>query len=651
MTQKQVAPYGSWKSPISPSALTRGAVSLGQTAVDGGYVYWSESRPEEGGRQAVVRRSPDGRTVDMVPAPFNARTKVHEYGGGAYVVDGGTLIFSNFADQRLYRVDSVPGGEPAPPRPITQEEGLRYADAVVDRGRYRLVCVREDHRLAPLDPTNTIVSVSVDGDDGGRVLVAGSDFYSNPRISPDGSSMCWLAWNHPNMPWDGTELWVGEFESDGSIQWMRRVTGGAGESIWQPEWGTDGTLYFVSDRTGWWNLYRWVNDEAQPLATMEAEFGRPQWLFGGSTYAFESRERIVCAFTRLGSWHLARIDTRSLQFEEIETTYNDIAQVRAEPGRVVFTGGSPTEEYALVSLDLAKGKTEVLRRSAESRIEPEYISRAQPVEFPTEGGRSAHGFYYPPVNRDYRAPDGERPPLIVMSHGGPTSAVTGTLDVETQFWTTRGFAVLDVNYGGSTGYGRDYRRRLNGQWGVVDVDDCVNGALHLVRQGLADPGRLIIRGGSAGGYTTLCALAFRDVFHVGASYYGVGDVEALALTTHKFESRYMDSMIGPYPEAKELYHERSAAWHPEKLACPVIFFQGLEDEVVPPSQSETMFEALRQKGVPVVYIAFEGEQHGFRKATSIERAEGAELYFYSRILGFDLAEPVEPVQIDNLPPQ
>jgi dipeptidyl aminopeptidase/acylaminoacyl peptidase len=649
VSEQQVAPYGSWKSPIGVQALTKGTVALGQTALDSGYVYWSESRPEEGGRQVVVRRGPDGRTVDMVPAPYNARTKVHEYGGGAYVVNGGTLLFSNFDDQRLYRVDSVPGGEPMPPRPVTREEGLRYADAVIDHGRYRLVCVREDHRVEGREPVNEIAAVSVDGDDGGSVLVTGSDFYSNPRISPDGARMCWLSWNHPNMPWDGTELWVGEFDGDGGVSWMRRVAGGRGESIWQPEWSPDGVLHFVSDRTGWWNLYRWVNDEAQPLAPMEAEFGRPAWLFGGSTYAFESPGRIICAYNRRCSWHLASLDTHALRLEEIETLYDDISQVRASPGCALFTGGSPTEEYALVSLDLDSRETEVLRRSADLGIDREYLSVAQPVEFPTEGGRTAYGYYYAPRNRDYTAPEGERPPLIVMSHGGPTSAVTGTLDVETQFWTTRGFAVLDVNYGGSTGYGTEYRRRLNGQWGVVDVDDCVNGALYLVSQGLADPERLIIRGGSAGGYTTLCALAFRDVFHVGASYYGVSDVEALARDTHKFESRYLDSMIGPYPDAMELYRERSAAWYPEKLSCPVIFFQGLEDEVVPPAQSETMVEALKRRGVPVAYIAFEGEQHGFRKASSIERAAEAELYFYSRILGFELAEPVEPVQIYNLP--
>ncbi len=649
MTGKHVAPYGSWKSPVSASALTRGAVGLGQTDLDSGYVYWLESRPEQDGRQTVVRRGPGGDTVDMVPAPFSARTKVHEYGGGGYVVDGGTLFFSNFDDQRLYRVDSVPGGHPLAPRPITRDEGLRFADAVLDRGRYRLVCVREDHRTIDREAVNEIVALSVDGDGEGRVLVTGSDFYSNPRVSPDGEHLCWLAWNHPNMPWDGTELWVGDFEADGSVNWMRRVAGGPQESIWQPEWSPDGVLHFVSDRTGWWNLYRWVNDEAEPLVRTEAEFGRPQWLFGGSTYAFESAGRIICAYNRRGTWQLASLDTHTLQLRDIETPYNDINQVRAAPSCAVFIGGSPTEEYAVVSLDLGSGKSEVLRRSAGLQLDRGYISMAQPVEFPTEGGRTAHGFYYPPRNRDYTAPPGERPPLIVMSHGGPTSAVTGTLDVEMQFWTTRGFAVLDVNYGGSTGYGREYRERLQGQWGVVDVDDCVNGALYLVREGLADPNRLIIRGGSAGGYTTLCALAFRDVFHVGASYYGVGDLEALARDTHKFESRYLDSMIGPYPEAADLYHERSAAWHPEKLSCPVIFFQGLEDEVVPPAQSETMVDALKRGGVPVAYIPFQGEQHGFRKASSIERSAEAELYFYSRILGFDLSEPVEPVTIDNLP--
>ncbi|MBA3804176.1 MAG: S9 family peptidase, partial [Acidobacteria bacterium] len=513
---------------------------------------------------------------------------------------------------------------------------------------HRLICVREDHTQAGSEAVNTLVSINLEKSDDVQTIASGNDFYSSPRLSPDGSRLAWLTWNHPNMPWDGTELWVGALDEDGTMSRRERVAGGIDESIFQPEWSPDGLLYFVSDRSGWWNLYRWRDNNVEALCPAEAEFGQPQWVFGLSAYGFESASSIICTYIERGSSRLARLDTQTGKLGIIETPYADITYLRVGHGRAVFRGGSPTAPATIVQLDLATGETEALRRSNDLKIDRAYLSSAQAVEFPTENGRSAHAFFYPPQNKDFNAPEDERPPLLVKSHGGPTSACSSTLSLNIQYWTSRGIAVLDVNYGGSTGYGRAYRQRLKDQWGIVDVDDCVNGAKYLTARGLVDGERLMIDGGSAGGYTTLCAVTFRDAFKAGASHYGVSDAEALAKETHKFESRYLDGLIGPYPERADLYRERSPIHFTDQLSCPVIFFQGLEDKVVPPNQAETMFEALRAKGVPVAYVAFEGEQHGFRRAENIKRALDGELYFYSRVFGFELADAVEPVEIENL---
>lgn len=643
MAQPQVAPYGSWGSPITSDLIVRGTIRLGQIALDGHDVYWIEQRPAEGGRNVIVRRTPDGRRQDMTPPPFNARTRVHEYGGGAYVVTDGRIYYSNFSDQRLYC--QAPGSAPAP---VTPSQALRYADGVVDRRRGRMISVREDHTVPGRQAVNTLVSIDLDSGGAGKVLVSGNDFYSSPRLSPDGSRLAWLTWNHPQMPWDGCELWVAEILPDGTPGRANHVAGGECESVFQPEWSPAGVLHFASDRTGWWNLYRQRDGRIEPLCEMDAEFGAPQWGLGMSTYAFESAERIICTYVMEGTAHLAIIDGDEHRLEPIEAPYSSMGSLRAAPGWAVLQAASSTEVASIVRLDLATRQFEVLGRSSDVAVEAGYLSLAQAIEFPTEQGLTAHAFYYPPRNRDYTAPPGERPPLLVMSHGGPTAATSATLDLEVQYWTSRGIALLDVNYGGSSGYGRAYRERLKGQWGVVDVDDCVNGARYLVERGEVDGERLAITGGSAGGYTTLCALTFRRVFRAGASRYGIGDLEALARDTHKFESRYLDSLIGPYPERRDLYRERSPIHFADQLSCPVIFFQGLEDEVVPPSQAESMVQALRAKGLPVAYIAFEGEQHGFRRAESIKRALDAELYFYSRVFGFRLADAVEPVSIQNL---
>ncbi|MEJ5197870.1 MAG: S9 family peptidase [Anaerolineae bacterium] len=642
MPEPIIAPYGAWKSPITPDLIVAGTVGLNAIRVDGDDVYWIESRPTEAGRNVIVRRTPDGRTADLTPMPFNARTRVHEYGGGEYLVYDGVVYFANFADQRLYRQEVG-----AAPRPITPEGALRYADAVMDARRGRLICVREGHTAADREAINALVAVACDGDPaGGRVLVSGNDFYASPRLSPDGRRLAWLTWNHPNMPWDGCELWVADVQADGALDGARLVAGGPAESIFQPEWSPTGELHFVSDRTGWWNLYRWRDGRVEPLCEMAAEFGLPQWVFGMSTYAFVAPDRIACAYTQNGIWRLALLDTTTKTLTPLDLPYTEIGGVRGAPGAAFFIAASPTEATAVVRLDVASGTITVLRRSSAVTVDAGYLSVPQPIEFPTEGGLTAHALYYPPANRDYRAPAGERPPLLVLSHGGPTGATSSALRLGIQFWTSRGFAVVDVNYGGSTGYGRAYRERLNGQWGIVDVDDCVNAARYLAGRGLADENRLAIRGGSAGGYTTLAALTFRKVFKAGASHFGVSDLEALATDTHKFESRYLDRLVGPYPERRDLYIARSPIHFTDRLATPLILFQGLEDRVVPPSQAEKMFAAVKAKGLPVAYVPFEGEQHGFRKAENIKRTLEAELYFYSRVFGFPLADAMEP---DTLP--
>jgi dipeptidyl aminopeptidase/acylaminoacyl peptidase len=644
------APYGSWKSPITADVIVAESIGLGTPPIvlDGGEVYWTEVRPADGGRYVIVKHASSGERADVTPKPFNARTRVHEYGGGAYTVVDGVVYFSNFDDQRLYvqRPGSVP-------EPVTPAVDHRYADYVYDRYRERLVCVREDHTVPGRQATSTIVSLDPSSNDGGQVLVSGNDFYSSPRLNPDGTRLAWLTWNHPTMPWDSSEVWVGEFQKEGRLGQSQRVAGGAGESIFQPEWSSSGVLHFVSDRTGWWNLYRWREDlssaRVEPLCERDAEFGVPQWAFARSTYGFESASRIICTYIKGATCHLASLDTATGKLESIENPYWGIRNLSASPKYALFVADSPTESTALVQLDLAQGGWEILQRGENISLDPGYLSVPQEIEFPTENGLTAFGLFYSPKNRDYKAPSPAKPLLLVISHGGPTASAWVGLDLEgIQFWTSRGFAVLDVNYGGSTGYGRAYRDRLKGNWGIVDVDDCVNGARNLVRQGQVDGNRLIIRGGSAGGYTTLAALTFRDVFKAGASYFGVSDIEGLETDTHKFESHYSDSLVGPYPERRDLYVTRSPIHFADRISCPIIFFQGLEDKIVPPDQSTRMFEAVRSRGSPTAYLSFEGEQHGFRKADTIKRAINAELYFYSRVFGFELAERVEPVPIENM---
>ncbi|HET8814902.1 MAG TPA: S9 family peptidase [Solirubrobacterales bacterium] len=650
-----VAPYGSWRSPIDAATVARAGRRLGAPALAAdGAVWWAEGRPAEGGRVVLMRRPPGGEAQVVTPDDVNVRTRAHEYGGGAWcLAENDLFLFVDFSDQRLYRQRL--GEEPVAISPDPPAPGvLRYADLRVAPNGRTVLCVRETHSEG--EAVNEIVGLGLDGAGEPEVLASGRDFYSFPRVSPDGEWLAWTCWDHPNMPWDGTELWVAPYEDSGE---ERLVAGGPGESVFQPDWGHDGRIHFVSDRDGWWNLYRAREPGAElsgeegalvQLTVDRADYGHPQWLFGGGTYAFLESGAIVCVRCERGSERLCLLrpdgwEATNLGLPFTAFGYPALA-VRGET--VAFAAASPEREPAIILHDVERGESEVVRSASEEPVDPAYVSRPRPIEFASGEGETAYGFYYPPMNPEFEAPEGERPPLIVESHGGPTSHATPALDREFLYWTSRGIGVVDVNYRGSSGYGREYRDKLRGQWGVVDTEDCVNAALHLAEQGEADGARLAIRGGSAGGYATLCALTFHDAFAAGASYYGVADAEALARDTHKFESRYLDRLIGPYPEQAELYRERSPLHHADRLRSPVILFQGLEDEVVPPNQAETMVAALKRNRVPHAYVPFEGEQHGFRRAETNIRCLEAELYFYGRIMGFEPAGDLEPVEIDGL---
>ena len=670
---REPTPFGAWASPISARDVAEGARRIDDIAAAGDDVCWIERRPEEGGRNVLVCRGADGETRTLTPDGFDVRSRVHEYGGGAFCLLGAPAdlphAFVNFQDQRVYLATSAT----TPPTPLTPADGAHYADLVFDPHRHRLIAVQERPNPADGEEIAALVAIplpaaapdpsnpSTDPSAAPTELVSGADFYSSPRLSPDGSRLAWLSWNHPDMPWDATELRLADLDDAGRPAASRAVAGGdpeAPEAVQQPSFDAHGRLTFISDRTGWWNLYRL--DE--PLHPRAAEFGLPPWLFGMSTYA-HTASGIVAACCEQGVWSLLFLP-ESGPAVPIPTPYTSIMWLRAATDAVLFLGAAPDRPAELVRLSLSDGggsaepadpRNAGRKAGAPSVVEtlaatgpapdPRYLSRGRPIDFPSAGGRRAFAFFYPPKNDDARAPDGARPPLIVKSHGGPTSAAEHVYDSGVQYWTSRGFAVVDVNYGGSTGYGRAYRESLRDRWGIVDVEDCAAAAEALADRGEVDARQLLIRGGSAGGYTTLAALAFKDTFAAGASHYGVADLSALARDTHKFESRYLDRLVGPYPERSDLYDERSPLSARDGFSCPVIFFQGAEDRIVPPNQAESMVEALRARGVPVAYLLFEGEQHGFRRAGNIVRALEAELSFYGQVLGFEPAGPIEPVTL------
>ena len=652
-------PYGLWDSPITPQLIVNEVVGLDQAFMDeDSSIYWLELRPQEGGRSVIVKREPNGTIHDLLPSPFSARSRVHEYGGGSYSVFQETIAFCNDKDQRVYILNAA--GYPEPITPLCTDGEWRYADLRFDPCRQRLLAVREHHHGSEVE--NVLVSLSLQASNnynGGMLLAQGTDFISSPALSPNGKQLAWLTWNHPNMPWNGTTLWVAEFDPQGNLAQPKAIAGFERASIFQPMWSPENELFFISDANGWWNIYRWLGgEEAEIIFEDKTEFGRPQWVFNLSTYGFLSSRRIVCSYCSFGSWRIGILDLISRRLTPLRTPYTDIKDLRVNQAHqaLLIIAGSPTQATSLIRFNLkalenkeytqpvflqdfneqidqqpASHRVEIIRTSSQVEIEEGYVSVPQEIDFPTSGNKRAYAFFYPPRNRDFSPLPNIKPPLIVISHGGPTSMTSTSLNLSLQFWTSRGFAVVDVNYGGSSGFGREYRERLRGKWGIVDVEDCINAARYLVDQGKVAPQHLIIRGGSAGGFTTLCAITFHQTFKAAASYYGISDLEGLVCDTHKFESRYLDQLIAPYPQQKALYKERSPLFHAERISCPIIFFQGKEDRVVPPNQAEQMVDALRKQGVYVEYILFENEGHGFRSALAIQKALEAELAFYLKV--------------------
>ncbi len=637
MSQSKIANYGSWKSPISSELIVSATVGVSSPKFDEEDIYWLESRPSEGGRSLIVKLGQDGQKIDITPKPFNVRSRVHEYGGGAFLIDRGIIYFSNFVDQRVYVHKQ---GET--PQPLTAESKFRYADFCLDSNHNRLICVAEDHSEPDTEAENKLVSIDLSTGEV-KTLVDGANFYTSPCLSPDNSKLAWLSWNHPYMPWDSTFLYVADVNKDDSLSNITLIAGSETESVCQPYFSSNGTLYFSSDRTNWWNLYFQDNQkEIKPVYSLEAEFGYPHWVFGETIYGFINEKTIITTYTQNGTWKLASIDTTNQTLTNYDIPFTNIAYLKVKGEDLLFTGGSPTQPTAIVKMNIATGDYQILQQSSNLNIDTGYLSQPEQIAFPTSKGKTAYAWYYPPQNQDFVAPDGELPPLFVKSHGGPTAMTTASYNLRIQYWTSRGFAFVDVNYGGSTGYGREYRQRLYGNWGIVDVEDCINVAQYLVKEGKVDQEKLAISGGSAGGYTTLASLTFHDIFKAGASYYGISDLKALATDTHKFEARYLDQLIGKYPEDKSIYDARSPINHIEKLSCPVIFLQGLEDKVVPPNQAQMMFNALKDKGVQTYYVTFPDEQHGFRKAENIKKAIDSEFYFYSLVFGYQVADHLEP---------
>jgi dipeptidyl aminopeptidase/acylaminoacyl peptidase len=625
--------YGAWPSPIGAADVAGSSVRLATPVPFESAVWWAEGRPTDGGRIAVVRRDADGTVADVLPAGWSARTRVHEYGGTAWLpLSGGGLVFANWTDQRVYRLD--PGAtEPVPLTPEPPEPAAwRYADPV--RAGDEVWWVREAHADGAI--TRHIVAVPLAGGDV-REIVGGSDFLACPRPSPDGRRIAWVAWDHPRMPWDGTELRVGDLDATGSVPEWTTVLGGESESVLQPEWVDATTLYAVSDRSGWWNLYRLpaAGGPAEPLCPRAEEFGQPLWVLGIRTYAVLDDGRIA-VLHGTDTVALGLLDPASGELTDLDLPYTAWGVTLNAAGPTAYAvAASPTEPPAVVAVDLAGGGATVLRESLSDRPDPAYLPVPRSITVPGPGERDVHAHVYPPASPDGSAADGELPPYVVFVHGGPTSHSAAVLDLEKAYFTSRGIGVVDVNYGGSAGYGRAYRERLRRQWGVVDVEDCVAVVQALVRDGQADGARLAIRGGSAGGWTTLAALTGTDTFAAGTSYYGVAELIDFVADTHDFESRYVDGLVGTLPEDRDVYVERAPLSHVDQLSCPVLLLQGLEDKVVPPSQAELFVDALRRKGLPYAYLAFEGEQHGFRRKETVIAALEAELSFYGQVFGFD----------------
>ncbi|ABX77786.1 S9 family peptidase [Coxiella burnetii] len=635
--KQQTSSYGTWRSPISAETAAASSRVLMDVECHDNDIYWLERRPEESGRQVVLRLSSGGDIHPVTPGGVNVRTRVHEYGGGDYRVHRKTIFFANDADQRWYRC--TPGENPQPLTPEPSEpRGLRYADAVITPDGQWLIAVRESHGQVV---DNELVAIPTDASQRVKVLVQGYHFYAAPRLNPSGTKMAWFCWNQPQMPWDGTELWMADLTTTLELTNAHKISGGVGEFVSQPQFSPEGTLYFLSDKSGFGNLYCYEDGKVKSMCPLNAECDSPPWVFKLKTYDFLDKNRLAVIVNHKGKQTLGVIeDGRYTAFDLPFTSF--VPTLAVQRDQVIFIGAAPDRFPAVVCYDSKNKRTEILYESVPLTIDKKYLSYPEAIEFPTDEGKTAYGFYYPPCNGDYQPPENEKPPLIVISHGGPTSSTSTALNLKNQFWTSCGFAVLDVNYGGSTGYGKAYRERLKGRWGVVDVADCVNGAKYLVKIGKADPKRLIIRGGSAGGFTVFSALIFYDVFAAGSSYFGVADLESFASDTHKFESHYLETLVGKYPEQKSLYDARSPINHADRLSCPIIFLQGLEDKVVLPAQAEVMIAKMKQKGLPYAYVVFEHEQHGFRNAKNIKTALESELYFFGKLFNFEPSESCRP---------
>jgi dipeptidyl aminopeptidase/acylaminoacyl peptidase len=640
------APYGSWTSPIDPELLATSSPSFSYPSSDGENLYWLESRPWENGRSVVVQRDSEGVIQDILPAPLNARSKVHEYGGTPYIVVNDILYFCLYDDQRLYRLELNKSN--TLPTPITPEEGYRFSDFCYDKHQHRLICVAEIHNSSS-EPENQIVAIPLDDSMQVITLCSGDDFYAYPRLDNTGGKLCWISWNHPDMPWDNTTLCLASIDNNGQLNTPVPIVGNGNEAIFQPQWSPDNQLYFVSDRDNWWNLYRWQpTSGVESIQPMAAEFATPLWVLGMSTYGFCDDGTLVSCHTCDGTWQLSTKKPTALNFQSLENNYCNISDIYCAGDKAWLVGASTLGSGELAELDIKNHKLRPVTQGNPLSIDPSYLSQPSPINYPTSGQATTHAFFYQPTNPDFKGCEGSLPPLIVICHGGPTGSASTALNLKIQYWTSRGFAVLDVNYRGSTGYGRHYREQLQGQWGIADVTDVVEGANYLIERKMVNPEKTAIRGSSAGGYTVLAALCFHQTFKAGACLYGIGDLETLARDTHKFESRYLDKLIGPYPDQRAIYQDRSPIHHIDQFNCPVIFFQGLDDKVVPPEQAVAMSAALKEKHLPVAYLPFEGEGHGFRKARTIKQSLEAELFFYGKVFGFNPAGELPTIPINNL---
>ena len=619
--------YGSWPSTISAELITRAAPGLNFLQSHGERLFWTESRPWDAGRNVIMCREPDGSIRDLLTAPFSHSSRVHEYGGMAYAADDNYLYFVNAADQRIYQLSLTENKQPV----AITEKGPRFADLILDSARQQLIAVCEIHHQ-DREPENTLVSIAISGGSL-SMLVNGADFYAYPRISPDSKQLCWIEWQHPNMPWDSTQLWQANL-TDSSLTNKTLMAGADNdEAIFQPQWSPDNQLYFVSDKNNWWNIYRIENGAVVALLEMEAEFATPLWQFGMCTYDFIDINNIACIWTAKGVWNSGFIHIASGQLSQIDCHYSSMQALTCHQDKLFVVAGAAALPSELISISPC-GAVESAYSPATLALDPADLAEPQSILFVSgddSDSQQVHAFYYPPTNGQYCGLEDELPPVIALCHGGPTGSADSGLNLKLQYWCNRGFAVVDINYRGSTGFGRAYRHSLTGAWGIADVQDTQHAIGYLREQQMIDPQRCLIRGGSAGGYTVLSALTFTDTFQAGASLYGIGDLETLAKDTHKFESRYMDSLIGPYPERRDIYLERSPIHHAGGLNCPVIFLQGLEDKVVPPNQAEMMVKLLQDKGIKVAHITFPDEGHGFRKADNIIRAMESELQFYQEV--------------------